>query len=279
MTDEALGSVLIDGSEPQPAHKLYSLGSIGLATFLGTWLAGAVLISRNYSRLGKRRASRISILLGVLSIVPILLTGFFIDYPEQYDAFLPAVLQGIQLGVISMIAHRLQGEAFSAHEEKGGQFYSNWRAAGVALLLAPVAVVLFLVGGVTLSTLLQPQDIEIRFDAPLVVKEGEPFEIQLHVQNKGDTQVTLVAIDISQEYLRGIEIESFDPPFSASEVYPFGDFTFVSHYYDLPIHAGQEIEIILQAHGEVQGNYYEFFSFCIDSAMTCLDYQVLTTVQ
>ncbi len=176
-----------------------------------------------------------------------------------------------------MISHRLQGEAFSAHEEKGGQFYSNWRAAGVALLLAPVAVVLYLVGGFTLSTLLQPQDIEIRVDAPLVVNQGEPFEIQLHAQNKGDTQVTLVAIDISQEYLRGIVIDSFDPPFSALEKIPFG--VGVSHFYDLPIHAGQEIEIILLAHGEVQGNYYEWFSFCIDSAFTCLDYQVLTTVQ
>ncbi len=275
MTDEVLGSALIDGSEPQPAHKLYSLGSIGLATFLATWFAGAVLMSRNYSRLGKRRASRISILLGVLSIVLIVITGFFIDYPEQYGAYLPAVLQGIQLGVISMIAKRLQGEALSAHEGKGGQFYSNWRATGIGLLLLPVAVVLFFVVGFTLSTLLQPQDIEIRVDAPLVVNQGEPFEIQFHVQNKGDTQVTLVAIDISKEYLRGIEIESFDPAFFASEDILFG----VSYYYDLPIPAGQEIEIILQAHGEVQGNYFEFFSFCIDSAYTCLEYEVLTMVQ
>ncbi len=275
MTDEALGSVLIDGSEPQPAYKLYSLGSIGWATFLGTWFAGAVLISRNYSRLGNRRAARISILLGVLSIVPVIIAAFVIDYPEQYDAYLPAVLQGIQLGVISMIAKRLQGEAFSAHEGKGGQFYSNWRASGIALLLAPVALVLLFVGSFTVGILLQPQDIEIRVDAPLVVNQGEPFEIKLHARNKGDTQVTLVAIDISWEYLRGIEIESFDPPFFASEV----DLFLVSYYYDLPIHAGQEIEIILQAHGEVQGNYYEFFNFCIDSAMTCLDYQVLTTVQ
>jgi len=276
MTDEVLGSVLTDGSEPQPAHKLYSLGSIGLATFLGTWFAGAVLISRNYSRLGQRRASRISILLAVLSLVPLLIAAFFIDNPEQYDAYLPVVFQGIQIGVISMIAKRLQGEAFAAHEGKGGQFYSNWRAAGIALLLAPVAVVLIGVGSFTLSTLLQPQDIEIRVDAPLVVNQGEPFEIQLHAQNKGDTQVTLVAIDISKEYLRGIVIESFDPPFSESEVFPP---FIVSYYYDLPIQAGQEIEIILQAHGEVQGNYYEYFGFCIDSVFTCLEYQTLTTVQ
>ncbi len=275
MTDEALGSALIDGSEPKPDHKLYSLGSIGLATLLASWFAGAVLISRNYARLDKRRASRISILLGILSLVPLLFAVFLIEVPQQYETYMPVVFQGIQIGVISMIAKRLQGEAFSAHEEKGGQFYSNWRAAGIALLLAPVAVVLLLVGGFTLSTLLQPQDIEIRVDAPLVVNQGEPFEIQLHAQNKGDTQVTLVAIDISKEYLRGIVIESFNPPFSESEAFPF----IVSHYYYLPIPAGQEIEITLQAHGEVQGNYYEWFSFCIDSEMTCLDYEVLTTVQ
>ncbi len=275
MTDEVLGSALIDGSEPQPAHKLYSLGSIGLATFLASWFAGAVLISRNYSRLGMRRASRISILLAVLSLVPLVIAIFLIEVPQQYDPYVPVVFQGIQIGVISMIAKRLQGEAFSAHEGKGGQFYSNWRAAGIALLLAPVVAVLFVVGAFTVSTLLQPQDIEIRVDAPLVVNQGEPFEIKLHAQNKGDTQVTLVAIDISKEYLRGIVIESFDPPFSASEEI----FWIVSHFYDLSIPAGQEIEITLQAHGEVQGNYYEWLSFCIDSELTCLDYQVLTTVQ
>ena len=275
MIDEALGSVLRDGSEPKPDHKLYSLGSIGLATLMGSWFAGAVLISRNYSRLDKRRASHISILLGVLSLVPLLIAIFLIEVPQQYDTYMPAVFQGIQVCVISMIAQRLQGEAFSAHEGMGGQFYSNWRAAGIGLLLAPVAVVLFGFVSFTLSTLLQPQDIEIRVDAPLVVNQGEPFEIKLHAQNKGNTQVTLVAIDISQEYLRGIVIDSSDPPFSASEEI----FWIVSHFYNLSIPAGQEIEITLQAHGEVQGNYYEWFSFCIDSEMTCLDYEVLTTVQ
>ncbi len=207
--------------------------------------------------------------------MPLIIAIFLIEVPQQYETYMQFVFQGIQIGVISMVAKRLQGEAFYAHEEKGGQFYSNWRATGIALLLLPVTVGLLIVVGFTLSTLFQPQDIEIRVDAPLVVNEGEPFEIQLHAQNKGDTQVTLVAIDISKEYLRGIVIESFDPPFSASADTVFA----VSYFYDLSIPAGQEIEIILQAHGEVQGNYYEWFSFCIDSAMTCLDYEVLTTVQ
>ncbi len=88
MTDEALGSALIDGSEPIPDHKLYSLGSIGLATFLASWFAGAVLISRNYSRLDKRRASRISILLGVLSFVPLIIAIFLIEVPQQYDTLI-----------------------------------------------------------------------------------------------------------------------------------------------------------------------------------------------
>ena len=84
MIDEALGSVLLDGSEPKPDHKLYSLGSIGLATLMGSWFAGAVLISRNYSRLDKRRASHISILLGVLSLVPLIIAIFLIEVTQQY---------------------------------------------------------------------------------------------------------------------------------------------------------------------------------------------------
>lgn len=275
MSDEAPGSALIGGSEPQPAYKLYSIASIGLATFLASWLAGAVLISRNYARLGNRRAACVSILFGVLGLVLLLVAVFSIEVPPQYETYMPVAFQGIQIGVISMIAIRLQGEALSTHERKGGQLYSNWRAAGIALLLLPVVIAFLLVGGATLSTYLVPKNIKVRVDAPLVVNEGESFEIGLHARNEGDTQVTLVAVDISREYLRGIVIDSFDPPYSSSEPIAF----VVSHHYDIPIDAGQEIEIVLQAHGEIPGNYYEFVSFCIDSPLTCLDYQVLTTVQ
>ena len=181
----------------------------------------------------------------------------------------------IQVVVIQMLYKRFQGEAFSTHKEKSGQSYSTWRAVGIAVLLVPVVVGFYLVGVATLGILIHPQDIEVWVDAPLVVNEGESFEIGLHAHNTGDTQVTLVGIDIPDEYLRGIVIESSDPPFSASE-----KALFVVYYsYDLPIDAGQELEIILQASGEVQGNYYDYFRFCIDSELTCLVYRVLTTVQ
>ena len=100
----------------------------------------------------------------------------------------------------------------------------------------------------------QPQDIEALVDAPLVVNEGESFEIKLHALNTRGTQVMLVNVDISSAYLQGITIEGSDPPFSASEEIPvFGQ----SFSYDLPIEPGQEIEIVLQARGEVPGNYHE----------------------
>ncbi len=260
-----------------PPDKFYSLNGIMLATFLGSWLAGAVLISRNYSRLDDGDASRIAIILGILSLVPLSVAYVVIEVPQTYEYLLNGAFIAAQLSLINLIGTRLQGKMLSHHEEQGGQFYSNWRAAGISLLVSPFAWGIVLVVAGTFSMIVVPpiENIEVWIDAPMVAKEGEPFEIEWHVRNKSDNEQTLVDVDSGDEYLEGIKIDSSDPAFSEREPELF----FVSYSYDLPIPPRQEISITLHAHGEARGDYVGDFAFCINHITTCLSYRVLTTVE
>ncbi len=267
----------VEKPKDPPAEKFYSLNAIMLATFLGFWFAGAVLISRNYSRLGDGDASRIAIILGILSLIPLAAAYAVIQVPQKYEYLLEPVFLVATLGLINLIGSRLQGRMLSRHEEQGGQFYSNWRAAGISLLIFPFSFGMMTLVASTVSTLVIPpiENIEIWIDAPMVAKTGEPFEIELHVRNKSDNEQTLVDVDIGREYLEGINIDSSDPAFLEREP----ELGFVSYSYDLPIPPGQEISITFHAHGEARGDYAGDFDFCINHFATCLNNRVLITVE
>ena len=249
-----------------PSHRLTYIGfaelkAMWVATVIGSCFAGAVLISRNYSKLNNGRAAFLSILVGVLGLV--LLAAFIIDVPDKWAFWL------IQAVVVYSIAKGIQGKVLDLHKQRGGQFHSAWRTIGISLLT--VTVIIFLLAVVLTEP---PNDIAVQIVAPKVVKEGERFEIQLHVRNDADNEQTLMEIEIENQYLQGIAIVSSDPSFSALEDY----FSSVGYTYDLPIPPEQEIKIILQAQGVLQGDYSGEFSVCIDDIFSCLVHRVLTTV-
>lgn len=236
-------------SESLPTLKLYSISGIRIATFVGFLFAGAVLISRNYSRLGNSRAAFISILLGTFGLLLLVVAAVYIEVPEEYDRPL-LLIYGVLVLVVSDIAKRLQGEALSLHEEKGGQFHGTWRTLGISFIIAPVAV--FLVIG-TYNFLSEPEvkDIEVLITSPEVVKVGEPFKIRFDVRNEAAYEQELSTIWIADEYLQGIVIESSDPPF----LFQLPLFGSTVYNYALPIPRGQNIEITLSAHGKALGEY------------------------
>ena len=280
----------IQASGAIPAFKFYSLNTISWATMIGSCFAGAVLISRNYSKLNNGRAAFLSVLWGVLAIVLILL--LFVDdviFPllEEWAPLVPL----IQAAVVYGIAKLLQGEALSNHKQIGGQFYSFWRVTGVVLLMMPVVVgfslLLFVV------TAEQPEDIELRIVAPKVVKPVERFEIQLHVRNDAASEQTLEEIEIANQYLRGFTIVGSAPSFSSKIANQYswpvlgsspscswseGYCSSISYYYGLPIPPGQEIIITLHVLGVLQGDYSGDFGVCINNINSCLYYPVVTTV-
>lgn len=127
--------------EPPPPYKLFSVGAVTLASFLGSPLAGAVLMAINYRRLDKKGAARASVVWGVVGTAALVGLGFILSarIPTPVVAVVPVV-------VMNSIAKYLQGEDLQRHERRRGQMVSLWAAAGIG---AASLVLIFglLVGG------------------------------------------------------------------------------------------------------------------------------------
>ena len=134
----------VDSESPR-TFKLYSMRGIVVATFIGSWLAGAVLISSNYSKVGDSRAAFISIALGLLGYVLLWITSFYISRVEENEYYLQIYLRGsrmvLQLGVVAVIAQLLQGKDLSRHKQEGGEFYGWGRVFGISFLILLVVLV------------------------------------------------------------------------------------------------------------------------------------------
>jgi hypothetical protein len=126
------------GEGPPLANpKLYSIRQIAAATFVGTPLAGAILMGANYRALGQHTHRRNTLIAGVVATAVVFALAFML--PERFPNFvLPlAYVLGIQAA-----ATQLQGAAIAAHLAKGGERASNWHVVGIAVacLAALVAV-------------------------------------------------------------------------------------------------------------------------------------------
>ena len=137
-------------SEPtkdnQDLPPLYSLASVGVATFLGSILAGGYMITSNYLALGERQAAKI-VALGTTLIILI----WLVISLQMAGASL-TVLFAVNFGQVILalvITHHLQGKMLKSYEEMGGQYYSMLRAIGVAVL----ASVVFMFAGTVLIML------------------------------------------------------------------------------------------------------------------------------
>lgn len=128
-------------AELQPAlgnmPPLYSIAAVGLATFLGTTLAGAWLMAHNLQLLGK--ADRVTMVWGIAVALFLLTLVLAFVLPEDVPALPFAIAQLI--GMI-LLARNLMEAELKQHAEAGGAFLSNWRAAGIGILFTLAVVAL-----------------------------------------------------------------------------------------------------------------------------------------
>ncbi|ALN18204.1 hypothetical protein [Ectopseudomonas mendocina] len=108
---------------------LYSVAGVGLATFIGTPLAGAWLLAHNLQLLGQ--AHRVAMVWGISVVLLLVTLVLAFVLPEEVPALPFAVAQ---LMVMIMLAKNLMEADLKQHVEAGGAFLSNWRAAGIGLL-------------------------------------------------------------------------------------------------------------------------------------------------
>jgi hypothetical protein len=130
--------------EAAPEVRLFSVGQVGLATFLGSPAAGAVLMAINYLRTRQTDKAAWAFGLGALAVVAIVALVFVLpdDIPRA-----PVGIPG--LVAIVLLYRHLQGPLFSQHVASGGPQASWWSAAGVGV--GSGAAVLALIVGAALA--------------------------------------------------------------------------------------------------------------------------------
>jgi hypothetical protein len=112
-----------------PGYRLYSVNAVALATFLGSPLAGAVVMAINYARLGRGGSARMAVVLGLIGTAAVFAIAFVLpDKVPNVVIWLPQLL-GMQA-----IAKALQGPAIEDHARRDGRAASNWKAAGIGML-------------------------------------------------------------------------------------------------------------------------------------------------
>lgn len=132
-----------DGASPLAMRldsALYTPGHVGLATFLGTPFAGAVIMAINEHRVGRTAAAVKTALAGLVG------TGLLLAIATLLPDGIPRFPISVGPLVLMMAIARSRQEAFvRQHHAMGGKRGSGWAAAGIGLLSAVVVLVPFVV--------------------------------------------------------------------------------------------------------------------------------------
>jgi hypothetical protein len=110
-----------------PAYRLYDVGTVALAAFLGSPLAGTVLMASNYRKLGQGGNGFLALLLGAAASV----AEIYIGLTATKN---PAIATLVLFAVTWFAAKELQGNAIQTHVAYGGQLHSKWSALWVSLV-------------------------------------------------------------------------------------------------------------------------------------------------
>jgi hypothetical protein len=139
-----------------PQYRLYSKGEIVLATFLGSYLAGGILMAIDYRRLERSSTAWLCLTSAVIGQLVL-----FVVIEVLPDNIPSMMFLGSQLLLMYVIADRALGSALQAHYRAGGRDESTWKAVGIGLaccllymiIAAVIVFVLMRVEGVSFDEL------------------------------------------------------------------------------------------------------------------------------
>lgn len=118
-------------------NSLYRITGVGIAALIAGPLSGTWLISQNLKRIGQSRGQRGCWTIGIiLNLLYYILASQLVDYTSAHP-FLPVLSLNIAGAfVMHYCAREYFGAALDKHAAAGGSLHSNWRAAGVGLLVS-----------------------------------------------------------------------------------------------------------------------------------------------
>ena len=122
-------SPVIESDRPDSTLRLFSPGQIAWATFLGSPLAGCVLLSMNYRRNSNSSAAKKTLAAGAAVTVVLMIVAFLLP-----DAVPSSALPIGCVFAMHQIAKSLQGDIIEKHLLSGRTKASGWLATGIGFL-------------------------------------------------------------------------------------------------------------------------------------------------
>ena len=172
--------------------KFYSQKAIGIATFIGGPLAAGYLIRENYLSLNKPDEGKKSLIIGIIATI-ILFGGIFMIPENIIDKVPNQILPLIYTGIIYLIVEKIHGTILNQHKEKGNEFYSGWKAAGIGFISLIILAI-----GIFGYAYLSPDG-----------EEFEKYDTEIAVFTKNETE-TLVFYDHINTETRNSLIQELD---------------------------------------------------------------------
>ena len=123
-----------------PTYALYDAPAVGIASLLGSPLAGAIVLAINYKRLNRAGAGWLTILVGTAVTAALVAIGMML--PGGVGGAIGIAHYFLGVGA----SRALQESDLTAHKQLGGAMSSNWRAAGIGLITG-LCVAVVIVGG------------------------------------------------------------------------------------------------------------------------------------
>lgn len=128
---------------PNKDNPLYTIITIGVATFLIGPVVAVYMLYSNFKNLHQERAARNTLMIGVL-IILILLGLFYYASPEQMAKIPNSVYNISFMAIATAIAIYYQGEVIKKHLESGGKKASLLKTIGVSLIALIITIGLIL---------------------------------------------------------------------------------------------------------------------------------------
>ena len=129
--------------EQVPDYKLHKRGTITICTFLAGPLVAGYLIAENFYQLNEKRKAIKTWIFTIAGIIILICSSMFIPALDNVPNFLFAF---IYTAIASYFVQRYQDAKINLHQERGGQFFSVWRAvlASVISLVLMIGTILLL---------------------------------------------------------------------------------------------------------------------------------------
>jgi hypothetical protein len=119
---------------------LYSPSQVGVATFIGGLLAGALLLRGNYRALNDSGGGTRAVLYSLAAIALVWVAVEFL--PANFPS---SLIPAVYAGAMHQVAVRLHGGAYAAHVGAGGPKQAWWHAIALGILGLLITLVIAVV--------------------------------------------------------------------------------------------------------------------------------------